>query len=246
VIVGGRVLVTGGGGDIGQAAAVALAARGWRIVCADLDADGLHLTQQRVRDLGSEADAVQVDLSDAAACRGLVDQVWEEGGHVDAVVNCAGITRRGLIHEIPVESWDRLVAVNLSAVYWVCRAAIGRMLAERRPGSIVNLASIAGIRGLPGSPAYAATKGGVIALSRALAADHAADGIRVHALAPPAVDTRLYRAMYSESDDLETARREFERSQGAGRVLTVDEIARLILYLVEGRGPVYSPEPLVW
>ena len=86
----------------------------------------------------------------------------------------------------------------------------------------------------------------MVALSRALAIDHARDGIRVYSVNPPAVDTRLYRRMFEVEDDPEAARQRYEASEGAGRVLRTDEIAALVVFLAERQGPVFSPEPIVW
>ena len=161
-------------------------------------------------------------------------------------MNAAGVTQRALIHELTPDAWDRLVSVKLSSVFWTCRAVIGRMIASGTAGVIVNVGSIAGIRSMPGSPAYAATKGGVVALSRALALDHAGDGIRVHVITPPAVDTRLFRTMFESEPDPVSGQAVFENRQVGGRVLTVAEISSLIEYLIRREGPFYSPDPLVW
>ena len=170
---------------------------------------------------------------------------WGAEG-VDVLVDAAAVTQRAPIHEFEPNMWASLVSVNLSSVFWTCRTVIARMLAEEKGGVIVNLGSIAGIRGMPGSPAYAATNGGVVAPSRALALEHARDGIRVHSVTPPAVDTRLFRAMFDSEADPVNTRADFEAEQVAGRVLSVTEIACLIEYLVRGEGPIYSSDPLVW
>lgn len=244
--VGRVAVVTGGAGDIGLAVAERLAARERSVVLADVDRAGLEAGVEAIRASGGAATARVVDLSDAASCVDLIESVWRDQGPIGAVVNAAAVTNRGRIDEVPTEAWDRLIAVNLSAVHWVCRATISRLLEASQGGVIVNLASIAAIRGLPGSPLYAATKGGVVALSRALAVDHARDGIRVHAVTPPAIDTKLYRRMFEADPDPEAARSAYEAEQGAGRVLTVPEVAELIGFLCDGTGPIYSPEPLVW
>ena len=187
-----------------------------------------------------------VDLSSADACVALVDDVWDTMGPINALLNAAAVTQRALAHELTPGMWDRLVSVNLSSVFWTCRTAIGRMLDEGIEGVIVNIGSVAGIRGIAGSPAYSATKGGVVALSRALALDYARNGIRVHVVTPPAVDTRLFRAMIDAEEDPVRARADYESQQAPGRVLTVAEVSSLIEYLIRSEGPVYSADPLVW
>lgn len=236
-------VIAGGAGDIGAAIGGALAEKGATVVLADLD-------DERARQLAAEfgpgpVEAVAVDLSEGQQAHEMIDAVAERFGRIDTLVNAAAVTRRGRINEVPSDAWDRLVAVNLSSVYWTCRAAIPHMTATGG-GVIVNIGSLAALRALPGSPLYAATKGGVVALSRALAIDHARDGIRVYSVNPPAVDTRLYRRMFEVEDDPEAARRSYEASEGAGRVLSTGEIAALVVFLAERQGPVFSPEPIVW
>ena len=241
---GSVALITGGAGDIGRAVAVALVAEGAHPVIADLDYENANELVRSIRSSGGSATAVQVDLSDPLQCRTLVEQTIEDLGSLEVLVNCAAVTKRGTISDITQADWDRLVAINLSSVFWTCRAAVEHM--DRvGAGVIVNIGSIAGLRGLPGSPAYAATKGGVVALSRALAIDHARAGVRIHSVNPPAVDTRLFRAMFEGGQEPEEDRRRFEASEGAGRVLRPEEIAELVAFLARGDGPIFSPEPLV-
>ncbi len=240
------VLITGGAGDIPLAAAVRLAASGNRIVLADVAEERLDSAVAEVRSAGGSCDRRIVDLSSADACVALINDVWDTIGPIEALINAAAVTHRALLHEFTPDMWDRLVAVNLSSVFWTCRTVVGRMLGEGLEGVIVNIGSVSGIRAIAGSPAYSATKGGVVALSRALALDYARSGIRVHVITPPAVDTRLYRAMFEPEADPAGARADYEAQQVPGRVLTVAEISALIEYLIRGEGPIYSADPLVW
>ncbi|MXX63816.1 MAG: SDR family oxidoreductase [Acidimicrobiia bacterium] len=239
-------LITGGAGDIALGSAIRLAGIGMRTVLADISAERLDAAAESVRTAGGSCDQRVVDLSSPEACVALVEEVWDDIGPITAVLNAAAVTHRALIHEFTPSMWEKLVSVNLSSVFWICRTAIGRMLDEGKGGVIVNLGSVSGIRGIAGTPAYSATKGGVVALSRALALDYARNGIRVHVLTPPAIDTRLYRAMFASKADPVRARAEYEAGEAAGRVLTVAEIASLIEFLVRGEGPAFSPDPLVW
>jgi NAD(P)-dependent dehydrogenase (short-subunit alcohol dehydrogenase family) len=245
-LAGSVALVTGGAGDIGLAISLRLADAGALTVVADSDADRAEAAVDDIRASGGSADWVHVDLSDPGDCVRMIRAVRSDFGEMTTLVtSAAAVSKRGRIDELPEEMWDRMVAVNLSAVYWCCREAVAGMI-EVEGGTIINIASIAGIRGIPGSPAYAATKGGVVALSRALAIDHARDGIRVYAVCPPAVETRMYRRMHADEPDPDAARRAFETEQGAGRLVTTDEVAAQVCFLAERRGPVFSPEPFVW
>lgn len=239
-------LITGGAGDIALGSAIRLAGAGMRTVLADVSPERLDAAAESVRASGGRCDRRVVDLSSAEACMTLVDDVWDSIGPITALLNAAAVTHRALIQEFTPGMWDKLVSVNLSSVFWTCRAVIGRMLGEGKGGVIVNIGSISGIRGIAGSPAYSATKGGVVALSRALALDYARSGIRVHVLTPPAIDTRLYRAMFASEADPARARAEYEAREPAGRVLTIAEIASLVEYLIRGEGPAFSSDPLVW
>jgi NAD(P)-dependent dehydrogenase (short-subunit alcohol dehydrogenase family) len=244
-IDGSVAVVTGGAGDIGLAIGSALADQGATVILADVDEARAQEHAITLRESGGHVGVLQVNLSDANAAGDMVHRVVSEYGSLHTLVNAAAVTARGRIYDLPEDAWDRLLAVNLSSVFWTCREAIKHMI-DADGGVIINIGSVAGVRGLPGSPAYAATKGGVVALSRALAIDHAADGIRVYSVNPPAVDTRLYRASFRSEGDPEGSRHRFAASEGAGRVLTTDEVAALVIFLAEGRGPVFSPEPLVW
>lgn len=244
-LAGTVAVVTGGAGDIGSAIAARLAERGAHVALVDIDGDRAQRRAAALLEAGNAATALVCDLSSEDAANGLVTQVASDLGPISTVVNAAAVTRRGRIDALPSSAWERIVTVNLSAVYWMCRASIRHMLGVGAGGVIINIGSIAGVRALAGSPAYAATKGGVVALSRALALDHARDGIRVHVVNPPPVDTRLYRRMFEHEADPEAARLAFEAGQGAGRVLTPQEIAAVAEFLAERRGPIYSPEPIV-
>ncbi len=241
---GSVAVITGGASDIAQAVARDLIENEVTVVLADVDSNRMEAFASEARHLGGRAIPIDVDLSDSDACTNLIDQVWEGVGPIRTLVNAAAITHRGRIHEIPADAWDQIVAVNLSAPYRTCRTAIEHMVGFSG-GVLINIASIAGVRGLPGSPIYAATKGGLVALSRALAIDYAIDGIRVHAVTPPAVDTRALSGLFEGSKPQE-AKAAYEETQPAGRMLKIAEVAALIGYLIEGNGPIYSAEPLVF
>jgi meso-butanediol dehydrogenase / (S,S)-butanediol dehydrogenase / diacetyl reductase len=211
-----RALVTGGGSGIGAAVARRLAVGGADVVIADLEpgavADELGATPLRL-DVRSEAQV-------AAAMAGL-----------DVLVNAAGIGSTTTAPDTPVEMWDDVFAVNARGTFLCCKHAIPGM-AERGGGAIVNVASIAGLVGLRNRAAYCASKGAVIALTRALAVDHVGDGIRVNAVAPGTVDTPWVRRLVEQSGESLDALR---RRQPLGRLGTADEVAEAVQYLVGAR-----------
>jgi NAD(P)-dependent dehydrogenase (short-subunit alcohol dehydrogenase family) len=147
-------------------------------------------------------------------------------GRIDVLVNSAGITVRGPAADFRAADWDRILAVNLSGVFHACQA-MGRRMIARGTGSIVNIASIAGQIGLPGTIAYVASKGGVIALTRGLAVEWARHGVRVNAIAPSWFETRLGGVIHREP---EYAARAMARVP-AGRMGRPDELAGAVVYL---------------
>lgn len=214
---GRRALVTGAGSGIGAAIARSLHAEGAEVVLADVN---LEAAEGVAGDLGAPASAIALDVRDedavAPAVRGL-----------DLLVNVAGIGSTTDAPGTSLDVWESVFAVNARGTFLCCKHAIPGMK-ERGGGSIVNLGSIAGMVGLPNRAAYCASKGAVIALTRALAVDHVGDGIRVNAVCPGTVDTPWVQRLVSEAgEDLEALR----ARQPLGRLGTPEEIAEAVLYL---------------
>jgi NAD(P)-dependent dehydrogenase (short-subunit alcohol dehydrogenase family) len=208
-----RALVTGAGSGIGAATARSLADHGFDVTVADLHPDGI------AEELG--ATAIRLDVRDEAqvapAMRGL-----------DVLVNVAGIGSTTSAPDTPLEVWEDVFAVNARGTFLCCKHAIPGMR-ERGGGAIVNVASVAGLIGLRNRAAYSASKGAVIALTRALAVDHVAENIRVNAVCPGTVDSPWVRRLVDEQGESLDALR---ARQPLGRLGTPEEIAEAILYLV--------------
>lgn len=186
---GGRVaLVTGGLSGIGQAIAHRLANEGARVVAADLSAE--------TRPLGRETIApARLDVSDPASVAALITEIEAAHGKLDVLVNSAGIGKDVPFLDTSLDLFDRIVAVNLRGTFIVGQEA-ARLMAQGGGGSIVNIASVSGMRGNVGRAAYGASKGGVVVLSQVMAVDLAAHGIRVNVVAPGPIDTPLVAAMH--------------------------------------------------
>jgi NAD(P)-dependent dehydrogenase (short-subunit alcohol dehydrogenase family) len=213
-------LVTGAASGIGRACVRRLVAAGTAVAAIDLDAEAM-------RDL--DVLALAADVTDDAAVRAAVARVEAELGPLDAVVNVAGITGSADAADCaatPVDEWRRVIDVNLTGPFLVCHAALPGML-ERGAGSIVNVASVAGLLAFPGRCAYSASKGGVVQLTRSLAADYASRGIRANAVCPGMVDTPMTRWRL-EQPDLRAA---VLARIPAGRVATADEVAEAVVLL---------------
>ncbi|WP_198409943.1 SDR family NAD(P)-dependent oxidoreductase [Microlunatus flavus] len=230
----GRVaLVTGAAGGIGAAIARGMAAEGARVVVADVQ-DGAR-TVGEIEAAGGQALAVTCDVADPAQVDAAVAATVEAYGSLDVLVNDAGISGgSGPAHELDVETWLRCVAVNLTGPFLCVRAAMPHLLASGR-GRVINIASTYGIVGAPGAPAYCATKGGVVNLTRQLAVDYSPLGVRVNAILPGYIDTDMggYRASLGpEGAAAANARRDAAAAlQPIGRQAHAEEIATVAVFL---------------
>jgi NAD(P)-dependent dehydrogenase (short-subunit alcohol dehydrogenase family) len=203
-----------------------LAEAGAAVAVADADLARAKLVADAIAGGGGRALAVGVDAADRASVERMAAEVEERLGAVDVLVNSAGVTHRCPAVEFPEAEWHRVLAVNLTGVFWGCQVVGRRMLARRR-GSIVNIASIAGQIGLTGTVAYAASKGGVVMLTRALAVEWASQNVRVNAIAPSWFESNIGDLIHREPGYAERAMRRVP----VGRMGTPDELVGAALYL---------------
>ena len=224
-----RALVTGAASGIGRATAMLLAGRGAAVACLDVNADGLAETAAAI---GERALPIPCDVTDLAAVEAAVSQAAADLGGLDAVANVAGVGDfTGDVAEIAPEEWARVLAVNLTGPFHVSRAAIPHLRAAGG-GAIVNVSSQFGLVGCLASPAYCASKAGLIGLTRAMAIDHTEEGIRVNCVCPGPVDTPMLA--WTDATPELTAR-ERGRTQGrnlSGRSGRPEEIAATIAFLL--------------
>ncbi|MHA6620431.1 SDR family NAD(P)-dependent oxidoreductase [Pseudonocardia sp. DLS-67] len=216
--------VTGGASGIGAAIAQRLMADGARVAVLDRD----------VSNPPEGALAVQADVTDDASVRAAVDRVLKEWDRLDVLVNNAGVGSQGTVADNPDDEWHRVLDVNLLGMVRATRAALPAL--RRSPAAaIVNTGSIAATAGIPQRAVYSASKGAVHALTRAMAADHLAEGIRVCAVAPGTADTPWVGRLLERADDPAAERAALEARQPHGRLVSADEVAGAVAYLASPR-----------
>ncbi len=187
---GRTAIVTGAGSGLGRAVAARIAAEGGKVACLDLAADAAESTARDIGGAGSRA--YQVDVADPTSVRNAVAAAARDLGRPSVVVTCAGIGKFANAADLPFEDWSRIIAVNLTGTFLVVQAALPHLLDGG--GSIVTIASNAGLQGVPYGSAYCASKGGVVQLTRSLAAEFLARGVRANCVAPGGIKTPLQRS----------------------------------------------------
>jgi meso-butanediol dehydrogenase/(S,S)-butanediol dehydrogenase/diacetyl reductase len=185
------VLVTGAASGIGQASIERMASEGAHCVCVDLQEDAVGAVAEGIQSAGGDAIALVCDVADPSAIAQTVAAAIEHYGKLDSVCNSAGILHFDNSHELTLDSWNQVLKVNLTGTFLMCQAALPHLL--QSAGNIVNIASIAGMRGSPWSAAYASSKGGVLALTSCLAVEYGRQGLRVNAVCPGSVTTPMHR-----------------------------------------------------
>lgn len=221
-------LVTGGGSGMGRATAQAFAREGARVMVADIRSDDAEATAQAIIQQGGEALAYVVDVSRLDQVAALVDVTVAAWGRLDCAFNNAGINiEHGPLADCTEEEWDRVLAVNLKGVWLCMKFEIPHMIAAGG-GSIVNTASIVGLTGSRNTPAYVASKHGIVGLTRAAALEYGRVGIRVNAVCPGAIKTQMY--LDREGDDPENNAR-IAAANALNRLGTGDDVAGAVLWL---------------
>lgn len=216
-LTGLAAVVTGGGSGIGQATARLLASRGANVAVLDLKP-------------GDEFTGLYADVTDDASVREAIDTAAERLGGIDILVNNAGIGAIGTVADNSDDEWHRVFDVNVVGMVRVARAALP-YLRDSGHAAIVNTCSIAAIAGLPQRALYSATKGAVLSLTLAMAADHIHEGIRVNCVLPGTADTPWIGRLLDQADDPVAERAALERRQPLGRLVSPDEVAAGIAYL---------------
>lgn len=221
---GRSAVVTGGGSGIGRAIALTLAALGARVAVVDIDAAGAAAVAGEIAEAGGSASSFELDVSDFDAVEATFGRIIEDLGGIGVLVNNAGITRDNLIIRMSSDDWDRVLAVNLKGAFNCIRAAARSMIKERR-GRIVNVSSVIGISGNAGQANYAASKAGLIALTKSVAKELGSRGITANAVAPGFIETPMTEGLP------EKAREDYASRIVLRRFGTPTDVANLVAFL---------------
>ena len=230
--VGGKVaLLTGAGSGMGRAVCVRLAEEGAEVVVTSIDRKQVEETCAAVEDACGRAPlGLELDVGDRRAVDEVVQEVGARYERIDVLSNNAGIelVHEPLVEAIRDEEWERVLHVNLDGIFYVCRAAVPRM---QEGASIVNIGSVNSLVARPGAAAYVASKGAVLQLTRALALDLAARGIRANCVCPGVIDTPLTDLFLEAAEDREELRAEYASASPLNRLGTPREVANCVLFL---------------
>lgn len=225
-ILDGKVaVVTGAARGIGRAIAEKLASQGADLALCDLEKDWLNETAAAVSAMGRRVECYAVDVSNSAGCNATIDAIISNFGTIDIMVNNAGIIRDKLMRRMTDEDWDAVLSINLKGTFLFTRAASGVMI-KQKSGAIVNIASIIGLIGNVGQCNYAASKAGVIALTKSVAKELAGKNIRVNAVAPGFIESKMTQSL---SEDIRNRMLEAIPMRRFG---DPEDVAKVVLFLV--------------
>ncbi len=220
-------LVTGGGRGIGKAIALALAKEGADIVACDINLENLKEVATEIEKLGRKILILRADVSKVSEVEEMVKKALDKFTKIDILVNNAGITRDNLILRMSEEEWDQVLDINLKGTF-NCLKVVARPMMKARSGRIINIASVVGIMGNPGQANYAASKAGIIGLTKSAAKELASRGINVNAIAPGFIKTKMTEALGDEIKERLTSQIPLKR------LGEVKDVANLVVFLASG------------
>jgi 3-oxoacyl-[acyl-carrier protein] reductase len=233
-------IVTGAASGIGQATALALAQQGAKIVVADWSEEQGQATLEQLKKQGAEAIFIKTDVSQTKDIEQMVLTCLKKFNQIDILVNNAGIFRTSFLHETTDQDWDQVLNVNLKGVFLSSRRVLEEMLKQKK-GKIINVASIAGLRGFAQNGAYCASKAGIINLTRVMALEYAAQNINVNCVAPGIIKTAMTEQMLADP----ATKKSFDNDTPYSRLGVPEDIAAAIVYLASEESNFVNGETLV-
>ncbi|WP_428907996.1 SDR family NAD(P)-dependent oxidoreductase [Niallia sp. Krafla_26] len=237
-------IITGGTGDIGLGIAERIGKEGSAVVLADLNPTAGEKAVERLQGEDIKAIFVQTDVANEEQVIHLVKTTVEQFGKVTNLVNCAGMTSRKSVLELSLEEWHKVFAVNLDGPFLLCKYAIPE-IEKNGGGSIVNIGSWHAEKHMTRSSAYAASKAGLLALTRQMALDCAPLNIRVNSICPSSVDTPMFQNFVQQASDPEDALNQYLQFQPFGRLGTVEDIAHACLFMLSHEASYVSGQNLM-
>jgi 2-deoxy-D-gluconate 3-dehydrogenase len=241
-LLGTRVLVTGGSRGVGRGIASYLGAHGASVTVTSRSLESARETAAALRQEGIEdVGGYELDVTSKDSVVHLVDRLWDEGEGVDAVVNNAGINIPQAAVDVSEQAWDTVLDTNLKGTFLVSQAVAQRWIGEGRRGAVVNITSQAGIVAIDLRAAYGSAKAGIVNLTRELALEWAASGIRVNAVAPTFVSTQMTRPMLADP----AFQQKVLSMIPLGRIAATEEVAAAVMFLISKAAPIITGHTLV-
>jgi NAD(P)-dependent dehydrogenase (short-subunit alcohol dehydrogenase family) len=221
--------ISGAASGMGEAIAQLFAREGAAVGLADIQSSKGEKVATEIRSTGAKALFTECDVRNEVAVKSSIDQTAQKFGGLHIIVNCAGIVQVKQLHELEVKDWDRLMDINLKSIFLSVKHGIGYLRQNRR-SYVVNIGSVGSFVGQSSTPAYTASKGAVLMLSKSIALDYAADGLRCNCVCPGITDTPMLREHLNMNPDPEATLRDRLRRVPIGISLTPDDIAKAVLY----------------
>lgn len=230
---GKTAIITGGGTGIGKATALLFAEEGANVLITGRREEKLREVKEEAGENGERIDILSCDVSREEDCKKTVEHAVEKWGGIDILFNNAGVLYASPTHETDTETWEKIFDINVKGTYLMSKYAVPHMLV-RGGGAIVNNSSVVGLKGMPGLAAYVASKGAVTQLTRSMALEYAAQGIRVNAVCPGAIETPMVvEDFFGNVEDPESAKQYLLSLHPVGRLGKPEEIAHSVMFLVD-------------